>query len=312
MGEHGAVDRESVEQSSGLTRRQLLTRGAVAAGVVWAAPVIRSTAAYATSSHGTERPCSNFFFVSVDPTGHCFRPGERKIGGDGVIDRGTARALARAGGQLPPGIAQWLEDNPRVQLHFPEVGPQLTQSSDAAWALLLPRVTGPNADARQCRMVMGWGRKDNDYAEAYVDPNPPLNIEVGLRLIFPKPVPAESQKPRTPPGQEQLHASDGPSRTTTTTSTSTTTTTTTTRPPAGGELSAGGGLAADGATNTTVPPSTTTTTRPAARSGADALGGDGTLGPSDPGLTTDGTPSTEVHGPAATLDEAYLIFCCPD
>ena len=52
-------------ETSGLSRRQLLTRGAIAGGLVWAAPVIRSTAAYATTSNGTERPCTNFFMVVI-------------------------------------------------------------------------------------------------------------------------------------------------------------------------------------------------------------------------------------------------------
>src|SRR3954468_2274158 len=62
------ADSERIDEG-GLSRRQILARGAVAAGVVWAAPVIRTASAYATSSAGTERPCINFYLVAVDPLG---------------------------------------------------------------------------------------------------------------------------------------------------------------------------------------------------------------------------------------------------
>jgi hypothetical protein len=62
------ADSERSEEH-GLSRRQVLARGAVAAGVVWAAPVIRTATAYATSAAGTERPCTNFYTVCIDPLG---------------------------------------------------------------------------------------------------------------------------------------------------------------------------------------------------------------------------------------------------
>ena len=61
------ADSERIED--GLSRRQVLARGAVAAGVIWAAPVIRTATAYATSAAGTERPCTNFYLVCIDPLG---------------------------------------------------------------------------------------------------------------------------------------------------------------------------------------------------------------------------------------------------
>jgi hypothetical protein len=319
----------SPEPAAGLSRRQVLVRGAVAAGVVWAAPVIRSTAAYATTNNGTEQPCNRFFFVTINPAGKCHRPGASRIGGNGVTNIDDLRALVRAGGNLPPAIVQWLEDHPRVKLEFPAVCPQLTQASDQAWALLLPAVTGPNADGRQCRMVIGWGRKGNDFAEAYVDPNPPLNTEVGRRLIFPKPERTHGENPRESEA-ESVHASDGsptggggPSSRPT--STTTTTTTTTTRPSGesltADDLSAGGDLSGGEVGGGGVSRSTTPTSRPlASRSRAEELGG-GTVGgggstvPADGGeqeLTVDGRPSTSTFGPGRTLDEAVLIFCCPE
>lgn len=65
-----ATDQQGTETSAaGLSRRQVLARGAVAAGVVWAAPVIRTATAYATSAAGTERPCTKFYLVCIDKLG---------------------------------------------------------------------------------------------------------------------------------------------------------------------------------------------------------------------------------------------------
>ena len=143
------------DAAGGLSRRQLLTRGAIAGGLVWAAPVIRTTAAYATTANGTERPCTNFFMVSIDKSGRV-RPEPRDLNSHDV----------------PPAIRQWFTDNPGVTVQFPSISPFLTQTSDTAWAVLLPEVTGPNAAGRQCRMILGWSEKGHKYAEAYVDPNP--------------------------------------------------------------------------------------------------------------------------------------------
>ena len=165
-GEH------EVEAAGGLSRRQLLTRGAIAGGLVWAAPIIRTTAAYATTANGTERPCTTFYMVTINPAGKVL-PEPRDLNTRDV----------------PPAIRQWFADNPGVQVQFPAVTPLLTQTSTAGWAVLLPEVTGPNAAGRQCRMVIGWDEKRHKYAEGFVDPNPPLASEVGRRLIFPCPDP---------------------------------------------------------------------------------------------------------------------------
>lgn len=162
--EHGT------EASGGLSRRQLLTRGAVAGGLVWAAPIIRTTAAYATTANGTERPCINFYMVVINPAGNV-RPAPGSLNGK----------------EIPPAIRQWFADNPAVPVQFPAARPLLTAANGDVWAVLLPEVTGPNAAGRQCRMVLGWGAKGRDFAEGYVDPNPPLAIEVGRRLLFPCP-----------------------------------------------------------------------------------------------------------------------------
>lgn len=159
--------------AGGLSRRQLLTRGAIAGGLIWAAPVIRTTAAYATTSNGTERPCTNFFFVVIEASG-AVHPGPNSL----------------APKDIPPAIRQWFIDNPSVPADFPRDGtrPQLTQASDnGPWAVLLPEVTGPNAAGRQCRMVVAWGAAGKDFAEGYVDPNPPIAVEAGRRLLFPCP-----------------------------------------------------------------------------------------------------------------------------
>jgi hypothetical protein len=158
--------------ANGLDRRQLLTRAAIAGGLVWAAPIIRTTAAYATTQNGTERPCINFYMVVISPSGQ-IRPAP-----------GNPQAH-----DVPPAIRSWFRENPSVKVQFParEGWPQLTGVSDEAAAVLLPEVKGPNAAGRQCRLVVGWARKGNSYAEGYVDPNPPIAVDVGRRLLFPCP-----------------------------------------------------------------------------------------------------------------------------
>lgn len=159
--------------AGGLSRRQLLTRGAIAGGLIWAAPVIRTTAAYATTSNGTERPCTDFYFVVIE--------------GSGAVHPAPA---SLNGKDIPPAIRQWFTDNPAVPAQFPGNGtrPQLTQAGEnGPWAVLLPEVTGPNAAGRQCRMVVAWGAAGKDFAEGYVDPNPPLAGQSGRRILFPCP-----------------------------------------------------------------------------------------------------------------------------
>src|SRR4029079_5132873 len=118
--------------AGGLSLRQLGTRGAIAGGLVWAAPVIRTTAAYATTANGTERPCINFFMVVINPAGQS-RPAPGSLNG----------------AEIPPAIRQGANDNPGVPVQFPSVRPQLTSVSNEAAAVLLPAVTGPNAAGRQ-------------------------------------------------------------------------------------------------------------------------------------------------------------------
>jgi len=100
-------------ETGGLTRRQLVTRGAIAGGLVWAAPVIRTTAAYATTANGTERPCQNFYMVVINPDGHVLPAPAR-------IQYHTT----------PPKIRAWFRDNPGVTVQFPSIRPQLTAVSD--------------------------------------------------------------------------------------------------------------------------------------------------------------------------------------
>jgi hypothetical protein len=193
------AEHESTD-AGGLSRRQLVTRGAIAGGLVWAAPIIRTTAAYATTANGTERPCQNFYMVVINPAGNV-------MPAPAHIDDHTT----------PPKIRQWFTDNPGVTVQYPSVAPQLTAVSDEEAAVLLPAVTGPNASGRQCRMVIGWARKGgNSFSEAFVDPSPPIAVAVGRRLIFPCPRAAAATV-----GASSVDSS----------STSTSTTTTTTAPP---------------------------------------------------------------------------------
>ena len=217
---------EHERQDGGWSRRQLLARSAVAAGVVWAAPVIRSTAAYATSAAGTERPCTQFFWCWIDllgtrevrleaieghplpagtttPTIAKPRPSDaepqHKHPLPGIVSTTTSTTrpivdkppppIPQTIGPdpLPPGIVIWRAENPDVPLAFPTLPPMLTQTSDQAWAVLLPAVTGANASARQCRLVRGIAHAGKDFLEGFVDPLPPIKEERGRRLLFPTP-----------------------------------------------------------------------------------------------------------------------------
>ena len=287
--------------TSGLTRRQILTRGAIAGGIVWAAPIIRTTAAYATTANGTERPCTNFFMVTINPSGKV-KPQPNDLNTRDV----------------PPAIRQWFRDNPGVTVQFPAShnAPLLTQTSSAAWAVLLPEVTGPNASGRQCRMVIGWDEKRHKYAEGYVDPNPPLSSEVGRRLIFPCPDPNHTggggdgdhdgddegtgKGPKNDGdtddiGRDSLSAPDAPGSTSSTSSPTTT---------PDGSISAS---------------NTATANSPAVGS----IASDGTASSSissdgNPSqtITSDGKPSTNTppttpNGPGECINLVYLIYCCP-
>jgi hypothetical protein len=286
----------------GMSRRQLLARGAIAGGLVWAAPVIRTTAAYATTANGTERPCIDFYMVVINPAGQV-RPAP--------ADHDNA--------SIPPAIRQWFRDNPRVPVQFPKVTPQLTQTGGDAWAVLLPAVTGPNAAARQCRMVLGWGRKGNSFAEGYVDPNPPFAIDVGRRLLFPcagkdlgnghssgavasNAAPTETTTPpaTTPPETTPPDATPVPDPNATT-------------DPATGIDESAAALGAAGAPTTTEPPALDAAGTISSDGGSPvAVGTDG--GPITP-LTGDGRPSGNTDGPGpgpgTCIDAIYLVYCCP-
>ena len=169
-------------RDGGWSRRQLLARSAVAAGVVWAAPVIRTTAAYATSAAGTERPCTQFFWCWIDmlgtrevrlqPTegrpdpGRHHHPSPPRSRARPTRSRSTpTRSRARRAppppprsrssskpappvpqtigpDPLPPAVVLWQAENPDVPLSFAAIPPMLTQTSDQAWAVLIPEVTG--------------------------------------------------------------------------------------------------------------------------------------------------------------------------
>ena len=284
-------------ETGGLTRRQLVTRGAIAGGLVWAAPVIRTTAAYATTANGTERPCQNFYMVVINPAGHVLPAPAR------IQDHTT-----------PPKIRAWFRDNPGVTVQFPSVTPQLTAVSDEEAAVLLPEVTGPNAAGRQCRMVLGFARKgDTDFSEAFVDPDPPIAVAVGRRIIFPCPRVDQPTRPRPRRrvgGHHRRHrehdhhehehhdhdhdrADHGRSRRPVDA-----TGTPSTEAPA---RAASATLGADGASGATI--------------GSDGkssptLGSDGTTRATATAANGNGGGNTD-HGNGHCFDSLYLIYCCP-
>ncbi len=298
------ADQETTD-ARGLTRRQLVTRGAIVGGLVWAAPVIRTTAAYATTANGTERPCQNFYMVVINPAGHVLPAPAR-------IQYHTT----------PPAIRRWFRDNSGVTVQFPAIKPQLTAVSDEEAAVLLPEVTGPNAAGRQCRMVLGFARKgETDFAEAFVDPDPPIAVAVGRRLIFPCPrvacAPDDGLRRADDTSCDDGIAAEsvaGPSvgapRAASTTST-TTTTTTTLAPAVGsaGALDSAGALGTQPVGPSTAAPAASTAVGSDGTS-SDSIGTDGSSGPT---IGSDGRPSKKTgdHGNGRCFDSLYLIYCCP-
>ena len=264
-------------ETGGLTRRQLVTRGAIAGGLVWAAPVIRTTAAYATTANGTERPCQNFYMVVINPAGHVLpAPAQRQ------------------GNEVPPKIRAWFRDNPSVPVQYPSVTPQLTAVSNEEAAVLLPAVTGPNAAGRQCRMVLGFGRKGNTFAEAFVDPDPPIAVAVGRRLIFP--CPRGSMGASGVADTTVTNAADAPASSTTTSTSTTTTTTTTTAaaPDASGQPVAAFGAAGN-----------------ANNQGQNGNSqGNGNGNGNGQGQNS-GNGNSQDNGNGHCFDALYLIYCCP-
>ncbi len=54
-------------EASGLSRRDLMKRGAVAGAVVWSAPVLMSSPAFAaTTACGGSKPCTDFYYVKIE------------------------------------------------------------------------------------------------------------------------------------------------------------------------------------------------------------------------------------------------------
>ncbi len=287
-------------RDGGLSRRQLLTRGAIAGGLVWAAPVIRTTAAYATTANGTERPCTDFFMVIINPDGSVLpQPGN----------------LYTA--SVPVAIQHWFLDNPDVQVQFPAVPPLLTQAGAGAWAVLLPEVTGPNASGRQCRMVIGWSEKQHHYAEGYFDPNPPLAVEVGRRLIFPCPdlghdnTGTGTDGGGTGSGTDNSHNRSDQTTVTTAAAATETDPTTVTTPAATPGAGTADAVAPDASVTTSGAPSATGTISSDGANPSGPLSSDGSPSPT---VSSDGSPSTSTNHPPGSdrcINHVYLIYCCP-
>ncbi len=297
------------DRDDGLSRRQLLTRGAIAGGLVWAAPVIRTTAAYATTANGTERPCHDFFMVIFDPDGKV-RPQPRDLYNPSV----------------PVRIQHWFLDNPDVPVQFPAVPPLLTQAGNDAWAVLLPEVSGPNAAGRQCRMVIGWSEKDRHYAEGYVDPNPPLAVEVGRRLIFPCPEPRRDEDAgddhRSDATENQVRASQStataaapevPADATTAPEVPPTAT-----PDVPATAIADGALGTDTSLSGSGAPSETeaagTVAGTISSDGSNSSGQVSSDGDRSPTVSSDGGPSRSTNPPPDSgrcINHVFLIYCCP-
>lgn len=84
----------SEEARGGISRRDLIRRGAVVGGVVWAAPVVQSLAAPASAAEGSPSggECTNYFRFKFNWNGTTFVPdgGTSLPGGDDCAIQGFA------------------------------------------------------------------------------------------------------------------------------------------------------------------------------------------------------------------------------
>jgi len=161
----------------GLSRRSLLARAAVAGGVVWAAPSIASSPAYADKGDpkkkGTEVPCTRFYAVRM--TTHETVP----IDDDKKEDKHP----------LCPDISTFIREHPDIPIQFPPQSefPQLLASQDNFdWAVMLPAGVIPGDPAYNARLIMSFGTAGNVCCPGYTDPNPPDPTQAGRRILFPQ------------------------------------------------------------------------------------------------------------------------------
>ncbi|MFM8972998.1 MAG: hypothetical protein ACKOOG_10250, partial [Actinomycetota bacterium] len=261
---------------------------------------MRTASAYAATTAGTSRPCTQFYVCGLSLAGNWFpkypygfNPSLKKTSQDDAIctevgvpgskngpkpnGRGRTKKLTPCENEqyfntttdgatgrytVPKLIDQWVRENSSVPLVKPAVYPQITQTGAQGWAVLLPEVTGPNAPARQPRFILGYSWQGSHYAYGYVDPQPANPVLAGRRILFPSPV---GREPGV--GDEPTTTTNDPRprrrrSTTTSSSTSSTSSTTTTSPVAPTTATTKPGTATFGPTPapTTTSTSSTTTT----------------------------------------------------
>lgn len=169
----------SETDGGGLTRRSLLSRAVIAGGVVWAAPVIASTPAYAGGKgdgkgKGTQVPCTKFYAARITPSGV-----------EALFDD---KKKDYAGG-ICPELSAFVRDHPDISFGPPAGGsknPQLLSSApNFDWAILLPAGIVPDP-AYSARLIMGFGLAGDTCCPGYTDPSPPDATQIGRRVLFPQ------------------------------------------------------------------------------------------------------------------------------
>ena len=118
----GEGERAMIE-TAGSTRREVLKKGAVAGAIVWAAPIVSSSPAFAASGQCSgSKPCTNFYFVNstggsacTGSDGSCTYPAVTNCEGDPVtlqsgctLPASTRPAIVNNGGTgsitFDPGV----------------------------------------------------------------------------------------------------------------------------------------------------------------------------------------------------------------
>jgi hypothetical protein len=181
MGEDAERDDQSLPRAQ-LSRRSLLTRSAVAAGVMWTAPILRSAPAMAQGSGGTLAPCGNFYAVRIT-RGTCQPLFPMRSGSTTVQD-----PSGPGSGDVCEELRDWALDRPDIPLLMPseDLCPELVASENGLdWAILLPAGLLPNG-SDDARYLLGFGKAGNNCCEGFVDPTPPQPSDRRRRVLFPQ------------------------------------------------------------------------------------------------------------------------------
>lgn len=92
MSTEGTMSTEGVEEKRGISRRDLIKKGAVAGAIVWTVPFIESVPAYAATGSTVNSACSYFILVYTVTNGGQTATYADRIGSDGSCNGSNTSA----------------------------------------------------------------------------------------------------------------------------------------------------------------------------------------------------------------------------